>query len=71
MFITTACTEGFYGEACSSTCGNCLNNDTCYGNTGKCAKGCDAGWKGDVCKTGEVHMIILNLQRFEEVFLKI
>lgn len=42
-----ACREGWYGDNCSQQCvGHCRDNTTCNHVTGKCDKGCEAGWTG-------------------------
>ncbi|XP_041352235.1 protein draper-like isoform X2 [Gigantopelta aegis] len=41
-----------YGTKCIHTCGQCLNGNTeCDTVTGRCPKGCRAGWSGDTYKT--------------------
>ena len=51
MFIE--CSLGSYGENCMETCGNCLFGQFCDIASGQCPSGCEAGWGGLVCKTGE------------------
>ncbi|KAL4230214.1 hypothetical protein ACF0H5_010599 [Mactra antiquata] len=46
-----ACESGYYGDDCTLACGQCLNNETCYGSSGACPNGCKPGWGGQVCKT--------------------
>lgn len=47
------CPVGFYGVACNNKCGNCRDVSQCHHITGACVSGCDAGYKGDLCKTRE------------------
>lgn len=44
------CPTGFYGVDCSETCGNCRDIGQCDRNNGSCLTGCDAGYKGDLCR---------------------
>lgn len=39
---------------CASTCGNCLNGETCDNVNGTCTDGCNEGFKGILCKTSMV-----------------
>lgn len=48
MFV--ACPHGYYGDKCADKCGKCLNNQTCDNVNGTCTRGCDEGFKGDLCK---------------------
>ncbi|XP_045206721.2 multiple epidermal growth factor-like domains protein 10 [Mercenaria mercenaria] len=47
--VYEVCPSGFYGDLCEQSCGHCLDDDICYGNTGKCPRDCAAGWHGDTC----------------------
>lgn len=53
VFYSKACDKGLYGDGCSETCGRCRNKSNCVHTNGSCLTGCDAGYKGDVCKTRE------------------
>uniref|UniRef100_K1QU90 Uncharacterized protein n=1 Tax=Magallana gigas TaxID=29159 RepID=K1QU90_MAGGI len=46
-----ACDRGSYGSECNETCGHCRDADQCSINNGTCLTGCDARFKGDLCKT--------------------
>lgn len=53
VFYVTGCKEGWYGVNCSLRCsGHCRDNTTCNHVTGRCDRGCDSGWKGDLCNKG-------------------
>uniref|UniRef100_K1Q9J7 Tyrosine-protein kinase receptor Tie-1 n=1 Tax=Magallana gigas TaxID=29159 RepID=K1Q9J7_MAGGI len=47
------CEGGTYGAGCKETCGTCRDVNQCSINNGTCLTGCDAGSKGDLCKTGK------------------
>lgn len=47
------CPHGQYGKACSSQCGNCLNQMPCNYFNGTCHGGCSSGWTGDKCVQSE------------------
>uniref|UniRef100_K1PR48 Endothelial cells scavenger receptor n=1 Tax=Magallana gigas TaxID=29159 RepID=K1PR48_MAGGI len=49
--LYSACPGGLYGQYCSKSCGNCLQNTTCNHGNGTCLDGCDAGYKGKYCTT--------------------
>lgn len=48
-----ACDKGSYGTDCSENCGHCRDVDDCFHVNGTCIRGCDAGYKGDLCKSRE------------------
>lgn len=50
--IIVECDKGLYGIGCSETCGHCRDVNQCFHINGTCLTGCDAGYKGDLCKTG-------------------
>lgn len=50
--ILTACSDGFYGNECTETCGNCFMNAVCDKVTGQCPGQCESGWQGSLCKQG-------------------
>ena len=51
----TECEDGYYGDICKNTCGQCLKgNKTCDKTTGHCPGGCSAGWTDDTCQTGTI-----------------
>lgn len=45
--------KGSYGTACNETCGHCRRVSQCSNVNGKCLTGCEAGFEGDLCKTGK------------------
>lgn len=48
------CPKGFYGVACIKKCvGNCRDVSQCHHINGACVSGCNAGYRGDFCKTRE------------------
>lgn len=51
--INIECNRGSYGFECNETCGHCRDVNKCLIGNGSCLTGCDAGFKGDVCKTGK------------------
>ena len=55
-FKYTACLEGFYGPACSISCGNCASGDACNHIDGICPSGCEPGWVVGTCSEGKVNM---------------
>lgn len=63
-FNALACKCGFYGFECNETCGHCLDVNQCSNTNGTCFTGCDAGYKGELCKTRELMptKYILNLK---------
>lgn len=46
--------ENGYGLGCRETCGDCLDSKQCDHINGSCENGCEAGFKGDRCKEGDV-----------------
>lgn len=53
FIIDLECDRGSYGIECNETCGHCRDVKQCSNANGSCLTGCDAGFKGDLCKTGE------------------
>lgn len=49
--LIVACTAGHYGDNCTKTCGNCLDDKTCNNVNGTCTDGCKEGFKGGLCIT--------------------
>ena len=51
------CAKGVYGEGCTSVCSNrnCYNDDICDFQTGRCVDGCQAGWEGTTCTSGDYY----------------
>lgn len=47
-----ACDSHFYGENCSTPCGNCLESKQCQHTNGTCMNGCASGYQGLTCKEG-------------------
>lgn len=54
--ILTAC-EGEYGLNCNKGCGVCYGNEQCDYENGACPNGCEDGYKGSKCKTGNKKVI--------------
>uniref|UniRef100_A0A8W8P3B7 Scavenger receptor class F member 2 n=1 Tax=Magallana gigas TaxID=29159 RepID=A0A8W8P3B7_MAGGI len=48
-----ACDKGSYGSQCKEICGHCRDTDQCSNINGTCLTGCDAGYQGNLCRTGE------------------
>ena len=46
------CNQGTHGLGCKQTCGNCMNNESCFHINGSCLTGCDPGYEGEKCNTG-------------------
>lgn len=46
------CPNGYFGRKCLETCGKCLDDRKCDNVDGTCIDGCNAGFKGDLCKRG-------------------
>ena len=47
---------GFFNK-CSQPCGNCRFNDQCNMSNGLCPGGCERGYTGDNCTTGNAWLI--------------
>lgn len=47
------CEIGTYGVNCNETCGHCRDLNQCSYTNGTCFTGCNAGYHGAQCKTGE------------------
>ncbi|XP_062569338.1 platelet endothelial aggregation receptor 1-like, partial [Saccostrea cucullata] len=43
------CADGYYGQNCSSICGNCLGG-RCDKENGSCLSGCQQNWKEPLCQ---------------------
>lgn len=56
LLIIPECERWLYGIECSETCGHCRDVSQCSNVNGTCLTGCDAGFKGDLCKTGKEHI---------------
>ena len=52
------CDGGRYGQNCSNTCGFCFQKEQCHSITGKCAHGCENGYKGDRCTQSNLILLI-------------
>ena len=42
-----------YGRDCPNACGNCNAGSACDRITGTCTNGCEEGWEGTFCLTGQ------------------
>lgn len=49
--MVVECDRGAYGIRCKRTCGECRDLNQCSNVNGYCLTGCNAGYKGDLCKT--------------------
>lgn len=49
-----ACQNRTYGQNCKNTCGHCLNYEDCFHVNGTCVMGCESGYKGNTCNTGQL-----------------
>ena len=58
--LISECGKGFYGEVCTSVCSerNCYNNEICNFQTGRCVGGCQDGWNGTTCTSGEYTLVV-------------
>lgn len=54
--ILTACVSE-YGLNCNKVCGFCYGNEQCDYENGACQNGCEDGYKGSKCKTGNKKVI--------------
>lgn len=51
---TIDCTKGWYGDSCRHQCsGHCRDGVACNHMTGRCDRGCEAGWTGATCENGK------------------
>lgn len=48
------CDGRTYGLGCKYDCGACLGYAQCHYLNGSCLQGCDSGFQGELCKTGNV-----------------
>lgn len=46
------CVSHKYGPNCGYDCGHCKDGKSCVTKSGACTEGCDSGWIGDLCVTG-------------------
>ena len=67
--LLTECNPGTYGENCKESCGYCKDRQACDITNGTCPTGCQAGYGGDICKTGEFFfsLTITKRQNFRQV----
>ena len=49
--ILKDCDAGTFGKDCNSTCGHCVDEETCFHINGTCLDGCVPGFTGEQCKT--------------------
>lgn len=55
IFIILACSAGFYGLRCNTTCSpHCTDPSSCDHVTGSCEADCQDGWKGDNCDNSKL-----------------
>lgn len=48
------CVSYKYGPNCAFDCGHCKDERSCAAENGVCSDGCDFGWIGDLCVTGDI-----------------
>lgn len=48
------CVSYKYGPNCAFDCGHCEDGRSCVAENGVCKDGCDNGWIGDPCVTGDL-----------------
>ena len=53
IIISTECKAGEFGQNCTESCGNCVQNEACHHVNGSCLNGCDAGYEGTNCTQGK------------------
>lgn len=63
LLIIPECDRGTYGNVCNEPCGHCRDINQCSNFNGTCLNGCDAGFKGDLCKTRKY----ANIQMYAEI----
>ena len=51
LLLNLECSDGTYGKECQDICGYCADLDVCHHTNGSCPNGCEAGYKGRLCKT--------------------
>ncbi|XP_062620194.1 multiple epidermal growth factor-like domains protein 11 [Saccostrea cucullata] len=59
-FCEQDCDGRTYGLGCRLLCGNCFNSKQCHHVNGSCFDGCDAGYKGPLCKTEKLFLAHYN-----------
>ena len=50
LSLNLECSDGTYGKECQNICGYCADLDVCHHTNGSCPNGCEAGYKGRLCK---------------------
>lgn len=50
----TECDRGSFGKDCASSCGRCMDNETCHHVNGSCINGCETGFQGLDCKRSNI-----------------
>lgn len=56
FIIVLECDTGTYGIRCEKQCGHCRDPNRCSNVNGSCLTGCEAGYKGNLCKTRKYAM---------------
>ena len=51
-FSIIVCSDGTYGLECQYNCGYCINQEVCNKTNGTCHNGCQEGFSGATCHTG-------------------
>lgn len=62
-FSVTECDNRKYGDGCQKSCGQCVNKTQCDHVIGTCPQGCEAGYKGQMCDQGQLHVIRIYSKR--------
>lgn len=59
FFFFKACSAGYFGENCNSSCGHCLNEAACHHINGTCDEECNPGYQEPYCKDGKIYSYML------------
>ena len=55
IILLPECDGGHYGEGCQDQCGHCADITNCHHVNDTCLNGCERGYMGSNCKTGNVY----------------
>lgn len=58
IFFVSECLNQTYGIECQQKCGNCNNEEPCNHVNGSCLNGCDRGWYGEKCNSGNLKICL-------------
>lgn len=59
FFFFKACSAGYFGENCNSSCGHCLNEAACHHINGTCDEECNPGYQAPYCTDGKIYSYML------------